>query len=604
MALFSKFRQSIILKKLLLTLCGLALLLVLILAGFYMVPVSDKLAFRGMVDQSICNLSQTPMEMDATQLSSQKGKFSEAHLISSGADVNKRLTCPMQSFKNGDATYDVAFLEFNDSGLEREPAQMRQIENYVKAAGKLNVLIFVHGWRHDASVGDEDVRRFHTLTSLTANYTAQRVASGQPATKTLGIFVGWRGAYVQEFSPDWLATGLAGLSILKRKPASDDLANPIGKEILKLESLIKGDKPQESANRLIIYGHSLGGNMVLKGLTERFVKNIESTNSKQVISGVGDLVVLFNPASEASNFVVLQKAMRSKLGIKGNYLDSDSFLGKNECEKADPSKLSPEECNLSGTSKQLSRDQMPILISLTSAKYFESLVCKPLDWDTAVGNYFPLMQRVKYGMTHPRQDVYSVGNLLPVRVFEIGGKSKTDEKDSLKPQIYGLSHEIEIDSAAQTSTTYALSASVGTSTSTLTPLCPAEREGENMLTKAMKTGDRTLVREWDTNQILIDNPSKFNLNPQPSIQVNIRHGAARHRCGSADDPRHQHACKKMAEASGIKIKDGQHYQIPTLGEARDPFWNVGVHPNAIDEHGGYVSHTLWCVLNRIALDKQ
>jgi hypothetical protein len=85
-------------------------------------------------------------------------------------------------------------------------------------------------------------------------------------------------------------------------------------------------------------------------------------------------------------------------------------------------------------------------------------------------------------------------------------------------------------------------------------------------------------------------------NVESEEKINIRHGILRHTfTGIAADP----ALRRGAAAdAGIDIASDQYVRILTFRQAWTPVWNAAVHSNTIGEHGGYLSHTLWCVLNR------
>ena len=61
--------------------------------------------------------------------------------------------------------------------------------------------------------------------------------------------------------------------------------------------------------------------------------------------------------------------------------------------------------------------------------------------------------------------------------------------------------------------------------------------------------------------------------------------------------------RSVAEDAGVYITPDLYVCIPTIGQAWTPVWNAAVHSNTIEEHDGYLSYTLWCVLSRFAFDK-
>ena len=476
------------------------------------------------------------------------------------ADPEARLfsECAIQSHVNQSVTYDLAYLEFNDQGELRAPQQWKALQHHLRSNGDLNVLVFVHGWRNDAHIGSADVRRFHTLLSLSANYTTQRKSKG---AKTLGIFIGWRGRMLDEQDyhapPGLLHKALAIPTILSRKPRSDAIAKPIGQQILEIEKLVKGPKLDQHHRKLVIVGHSLGGNIVLQGLTDTLVERMAQSEPGAPVRGVGDLVLLLNPASQARHFFALQQA---------------AFATK------------PAD------------NTSPVLVSLTPSQYYSRSAQHSNRWDTAVGEHLPTALRVLTVFSGQPEDIQSVGNFLPVQVM-----STHTPTTIVTQHRYGVSHEIEIDERAGTATSYGLAGKLeGTF-----PRCPAEREFMAWQKQAV---DEKNGRSWDASgpnkdrkkqdtRLTLIGPSGI----ESKIKVNIRHGTVRHAC--IDKTADSALCRGAAEDAGIKIESDQYARIPTIGQAWSPVWNVAVHSNTIEEHGGSLSHTLWCVLNRFALDK-
>jgi hypothetical protein len=503
-------------------------------------------------------------------------------------DDDSAYDCAIQHHVNQSVHYDLAFLEFNDAGKLIAPQQWTALQAHLKAQENLNVLVFVHGWRNDAHVGSEDVERFHTLLSLSANYAQQRNGIEKPATKTIGIFIGWRGRVIDEKSdansPDKgsiqskVRERLAIPTILSRKPRSDAIAKSIGQQILNVEALVKGADGERHGNKLVIVGHSLGGNIVIQGLSDKLVERITSSQSTGRIRGVGDLVVLINPASQARHFFAVQQA---------------AFAN-----------MSPPVGS-------------PVVVSLTAAKYFDQISNDSQAWDTAVGKYFTWAQQALTLTTGRPEDVQSIGNYLPSRVRD------RETKAEIFADLKGVSHEIELDGSANKRTTYAFA---GASAKDVSPTCPVD--GDFMGWQKSAINHSAAANKWDTDYR--DKSSKkwystFTL-PIPRAEavskttavnsvaeelkldpgkglfgVNIRHGAIRHQC--LTKTKDKAVCRHVAEDAGQDISADHYVEIPVIGPAWSPVWNVAAHSNVIDEHGGYLSHTLWCVLNRFALDR-
>src|SRR5690554_6545999 len=78
--------------------------------------------------------------------------------------------------KEVNSSYDLLFVEFTDQGLQFPSEQFGdtaayQINNALghlgnlasSSPGGLYVVVYVHGWKHNASSNDEDVRNFRRL---------------------------------------------------------------------------------------------------------------------------------------------------------------------------------------------------------------------------------------------------------------------------------------------------------------------------------------------------------------------------------------------------------------------------------------------------------
>lgn len=261
--------------------------------------------------------------------------------------------------------YYLSFLEFDEIG---RPVQGRadgnllarsQIEILLahlerqKEAGRQNfVFVFVHGWRHDARIGDENVRNTRLMAAHLASFLEQRCTNNKRycgATVT-AVYVGWRGARVDEHRLDWLFRGyfssvtstinsvLASMTLFDRKPVSERIAPSVISALREIDRRIH-DKTDPKADwfaspRLIVVGHSLGGNLLATGLKDIMIgivdKNLDAlqkpgdqarTPRPIVKSPLGDLVVLLNPAAEAEKWFAIQRAFSRRINAPVDSLD-------------------------------------------------------------------------------------------------------------------------------------------------------------------------------------------------------------------------------------------------------------------------------------------
>ncbi len=204
--------------------------------------------------------------------------------------------------------YKLGFVEFDDQGWFWDRRQLNAVEKMIKdesGIGTANaqgivMVVFVHGWKNNADFNNTNVAMFRaTLGEL---YKAEQVQSGmdnRPARKIVGVYGGWRGLSVK-WEP------FKELSFWERKNTAQTIGHGAMTELLSsLENLQetnnKAIAPGGARTDLIIVGHSFGGAAVYSAIsqivTERFVDTVEHGRP---LKPVGDVVILLNPAFEAS----------------------------------------------------------------------------------------------------------------------------------------------------------------------------------------------------------------------------------------------------------------------------------------------------------------
>lgn len=88
--------------------------------------------------------------------------------------------------------YEIGFVEYSERGNDFDPARTQQLLDRLKqysAIGKLAMVVFIHGWKHNAEQDDPNVTSF---TQALANLSESGVLGDR---KLVGIYVGWRGNY-------------------------------------------------------------------------------------------------------------------------------------------------------------------------------------------------------------------------------------------------------------------------------------------------------------------------------------------------------------------------------------------------------------------------
>ena len=217
----------------------------------------------------------------------------------------------LQQLKAGEgADYLLGFIEFDDQGQLWDRKQMRAVVDRLTeetARRDLLMVVFVHGWKHSAAPGDPNIDTFRkVLGKLSLDEAQISLQTGKPARRVSGVYLGWRGGSV---SLPWVEN----LTFWERKNTAQKVGHGGVTEVLARLEQIKRDKDSvdagRSATRLVVVGHSFGGAVVHTALSQileaRFVRTRGPDGVQTDVEGFGNLVVLINPAFEASQFTPL-----------------------------------------------------------------------------------------------------------------------------------------------------------------------------------------------------------------------------------------------------------------------------------------------------------
>ncbi len=195
------------------------------------------------------------------------------------------------------------------------------------ATGSNFVVVFIHGWRHDAQIGDQNVADLRLYAAHAARFIAQRCPT-EPTIcdmKVTAIYVGWRGARVDERGlRDYFGETVGGFAgnvsaaatLFDRKPVAETIAPSAISALRTIETeLAAGPGP----NKMITFGHSLGGDMLATGLKDDLLKSVDRHTFGAVVAPVlGNLVVLINPAAEASKWTAIQREVWTRIAVNTN----------------------------------------------------------------------------------------------------------------------------------------------------------------------------------------------------------------------------------------------------------------------------------------------
>jgi hypothetical protein len=216
------------------------------------------------------------------------------------------------------APYELAIVEFDDQGLCYDRGQMDGVASRLDAMRSDEtdaiVLVFVHGWKHDARTDDENLSSFRLILSRTAKHevlsrTAEHEAKpiGGLPRPVLGIFVGWRG--LTGFGP---LDAVADITFWGRQAAAQRVATGSIRELFGRLRHYRNHRLNEHGNPLlVIAGHSFGGMIVFSALAQSLIQ-AASAPTGHVLPGFADLVLLVNPAIEAARYLPIHDLVSSQ----------------------------------------------------------------------------------------------------------------------------------------------------------------------------------------------------------------------------------------------------------------------------------------------------
>lgn len=240
--------------------------------------------------------------------------------------------------------YTLYFVEFDDQGweyvdAERHSLQMdgmfKRLREQFKAPAvsspcaasshRLNVVVYVHGWKHGAAADDSNVANFRRLLREIATAECTDVPNVGQRRAVVGIYVGWLGATIDASNP------LVNLTFWTRKQTAASVAQGGVRELIaRLDAIADQQNgsnrdPDTKAVRMLFIGHSFGGHILLTGLGGSIVRDLATYDESirhnppaeclaaadRAISRSGDMVVLVNPALEATRFEALHNIARA-----------------------------------------------------------------------------------------------------------------------------------------------------------------------------------------------------------------------------------------------------------------------------------------------------
>jgi pimeloyl-ACP methyl ester carboxylesterase len=213
------------------------------------------------------------------------------------------------------APYELAIVEFDDQGRCYDRGQMDAVAQRLEAlapydppqAGEDVILVvFVHGWQHNARSDDDNLSAFRVLLNETVDYERSATAPGAKPRPVLGVFVGWRG-----LSDYGLGDAVADATFWGRQAAGQRVAVGSVRELFGRLRHYRNRQQKRGGNPLlVIVGHSFGGMIVFSALAQSLIQ-AASAPVGRVTPEFADLVLLVNPAIEGARYIPIYDLVTS-----------------------------------------------------------------------------------------------------------------------------------------------------------------------------------------------------------------------------------------------------------------------------------------------------
>jgi hypothetical protein len=170
-----------------------------------------------------------------------------------------------------------------------------------KKLPKLAVL-YIHGWKHDASQDDSDLKSFSRLIcELRKRHEGKKYV--------VGIYVGWNAI-------SGLPSVLENVSFWVKKSNADRIAQSavVTKIISAIGSIIDSDPDRR--DQFVAIGHSFGARILFSAVAQSLVYETERAHPSfpggeyRVVEGAASAIILLNAAFEASRYSAIDDISR------------------------------------------------------------------------------------------------------------------------------------------------------------------------------------------------------------------------------------------------------------------------------------------------------
>jgi hypothetical protein len=215
-----------------------------------------------------------------------------------------------------------------DDHLDRFFKRLSEIYTANRKNG-LSLVLFIHGWHHNADAQDRNVTEFRwLLRDFSIAEGGRRLAekAGENSgPRLVGIYVGWRGESLT-------VPQLNKATFWERKNTAERVAQGTVRELFSRLDYFRDrartnvawndlrrddfDGQGDRNVRMLTIGHSFGGLITYEALSSEFVRFAARASDKDFVSRLGDVVVIVNPAVEGARHEALMVAAQRVASLK------------------------------------------------------------------------------------------------------------------------------------------------------------------------------------------------------------------------------------------------------------------------------------------------
>jgi hypothetical protein len=193
----------------------------------------------------------------------------------------------------------VAFVEFDDVGQAFNTGQITAAENVIQAArqsGPVMTVLFVHGWKNNASDDSGNVPGFRQFLQLSQLQL--------PSIRLVGIYFGWRGGTTN-------AAVVKELTYWNRRDKATYIpGSNMSEALLRMARATKGPDYSSPESKFVVVGHSFGGLVLERTVTQDLTRRTLENPKARLFA---DLLVFVNEAAAATEAIQLLTALRSQM---------------------------------------------------------------------------------------------------------------------------------------------------------------------------------------------------------------------------------------------------------------------------------------------------